>query len=147
MGYFDGPNPENIHNWVCILERGTEYEIAMAGNYLSNLNIPSNILSKRDSSYNLNIGETSMVYLYVPKEYEQEARQVLLELEESDPLSEEMEEYEEDLEEFENEGGLSDDDEISASGKGGNDPEESGETGGESGGGSSSDHDRLRRNS
>lgn len=121
MGYFDGPGPEQVHNWVCILEKGTEYEIAMAGNYLSNLNIPSNILSKRDSSYNLNIGETSMVYLYVPKEYEQEARQALLELEESEPLSEEMEEYEEDLEVYENEGGSPDENENDPGEAGGSD--------------------------
>lgn len=80
MGFFDGPGPGSIDNWVCVMERGTEYEIAMAKNYLSNLKIPSNILSKRDSAYSLNIGETSMVYLYVPKEFELKARKALNEL-------------------------------------------------------------------
>lgn len=84
MGFFDSPGPRDIKNWVCILERGTEYEIAMAKNYLSNMKIPSNILSKRDSSYNLNIGETSMVYLYVPREYENRARKALKDLEVED---------------------------------------------------------------
>ena len=84
MGFFDGPRPNEIENWVCIMERGTEYEVALARNYLSNLKIPSNILSKRDSSVNLNIGETSMVYLYVPREFEQKARKALRELEESE---------------------------------------------------------------
>ncbi|MEX0994953.1 MAG: hypothetical protein WD599_05450 [Balneolaceae bacterium] len=83
MGLFDGPKPGDIENWVCILERGTEYEIAMAKNYLSNLKIPSNILSKRDSAYSLNIGETSMVYLYVPREFENQARSALADLEAS----------------------------------------------------------------
>lgn len=83
MGFFKDPDPEEINKWVCILERGTEYEVAMAKNFLSNLEIPSNILSKRDSSYNLNIGDTSMVYLYVPVEYEMEARQALAELEDN----------------------------------------------------------------
>lgn len=77
MGLFDGPKPEPLDNWVCVFERGTEYEVAMARNWLANLKIPSNILSKRDSSYSLNIGETSMVYLYVPKEYEVRARKAL----------------------------------------------------------------------
>lgn len=81
MGFFDGPEPDSIANWVCILERGTEYEVVLAKNYLSHLKIPSNILSKRDSSYNLNIGETSMVYLYVPKEFEKRARLALDDLE------------------------------------------------------------------
>lgn len=79
-----GSEPNKINNWVCILERGTEYEIELAKNYLSNLKIPSNILSKRDSSYSLNIGEMSMVYLYVPKEFEEKARQALADLNEQD---------------------------------------------------------------
>jgi hypothetical protein len=84
MGFFDGPGPGDINNWVCVMERGTEYEIALAKNYLSNLKIPSNILSKRDSAYNLNIGEMSMVYLYVPKEFEAKARKALSDLDDAD---------------------------------------------------------------
>lgn len=89
MGLFDGPEPGDFENWVCIMERGTEYEIAMAKNYLSNLKIPSNILSKRDSAYSLNIGETSMVYLYVPKEFESQARSALSDLETNSDTGEE----------------------------------------------------------
>jgi hypothetical protein len=79
-----GSEPNKIKNWVCILERGTEYEVELAKNYLSNLKIPSNILSKRDSSYNFNFGEMSMVYLYVPKEFEKKAREALAELNEQE---------------------------------------------------------------
>ena len=56
----------------------------LAKNYLSNLKIPSNILSKRDSSYNFNFGEMSMVYLYVPKEFEEKARKALAGLNEQE---------------------------------------------------------------
>jgi hypothetical protein len=77
------PKPNEIENWVCVMERGTEYEIEMAKNYLSNLEIPSNILSKRDSSYNLNIGDMALVYLYVPKEYETQARKAVAEWDEA----------------------------------------------------------------
>jgi hypothetical protein len=84
MGFFDAPGPRDIENWVCIMERGTEYEVVLARNYLSNLKIPSNILSKRDSAYSLNIGETSMVYLYVPKEFEAKARKALSDLDDAD---------------------------------------------------------------
>ena len=38
-------NPDNIDNWACVMERGTEYEIEMAKDYLANIEIPSNILS------------------------------------------------------------------------------------------------------
>ncbi|MEX2478478.1 MAG: DUF2007 domain-containing protein [Gracilimonas sp.] len=86
MSFFsDSPSPNDIDNWVCVLERNTDLEIEMAKNYLSNLKIPSNILSKRDSAYSLNIGEMAMVYLYVPKEFEKKARKALAELEDENP--------------------------------------------------------------
>lgn len=77
---FEGPKPNEIEDWVCVFERGTEYEVESAKNYLSSLDIPSNILSKRDSAFSLNVGETALVYLYVPNEYEQEAREAIDEL-------------------------------------------------------------------
>jgi len=81
MGFFDGPKSSEIKNWVCVMERGTDYEIELARSYLASLQIPSNILSKRDRAYSLNIGETSMVYLYVPVDFEKKARSALKELE------------------------------------------------------------------
>lgn len=77
---FDGPEASKIEDWVCVFERGTEYEVESVKNYLANLDIPSNILSKRDSSFSLNVGETALVYLYVPNEYEQQAREAIEEL-------------------------------------------------------------------
>lgn len=74
-----GSRPEKIKNWVCVMERNQEFEVTLARNYLANLKIPSNILSKRDSAHGLNIGEMSLIYLYVPKEYEKRARRALAE--------------------------------------------------------------------
>jgi hypothetical protein len=91
---FKDSKPNKIDNWVCVLERGTEYEVELAKNYLANLKIPSNILSKRDRSYSLNIGEMSKVYLYVPKEFEKKARKALEDLNSA--------ELESDIEEVEN---------------------------------------------
>lgn len=79
---FGGSKPNQIDNWVCVLEAHIEFEVVMARNYLSNLRIPSNILSKRDSAHGLNIGEMSLVYLYVPKEFEKKARKALAEFQE-----------------------------------------------------------------
>lgn len=95
---FKGSKPNKIDNWVCVLERGTEYEVELAKSYLSSLKIPSNILSKRDSSYSLNIGEMSMVYLYVPVEFEKKARKALRQLDES-----EIDEEDDDFTKDENE--------------------------------------------
>jgi hypothetical protein len=92
MSLFEHPKPNDIDNWVCVLESGTEYEVDMAKNYLSNLKIPSNILSKRDTAYSLQIGEMALIYLYVPVEFEKKARKALKELEEAEPIFPEDEE-------------------------------------------------------
>lgn len=86
MSFFsNSAKPNDIENWVCVLEASTDLEVEMAKNYLSNLKIPSNILSKRDHAYSLTMGEMARVYLYVPNEYEEKARNALAELEESNP--------------------------------------------------------------
>lgn len=72
-----GSDPNEIKNWVCVLESNTELEAEMAKNYLANMEIPSNILSKRDSAYSLTVGEMALVYLYVPDEYADEAKEAL----------------------------------------------------------------------
>ena len=74
---FKDKKPDEIENWVCILERSTKLEVEMAKNYLSNLRIPSNVLSKQDSSYNLGVGDMALAYLYVPADFEDEARKAL----------------------------------------------------------------------
>ncbi len=84
MSLFDHPRPNDIENWVCVKESGTDYEIELAKNYLSNLKIPSNILSKRDTAYSLVVGDMALVYLYVPVEFEKKARKALDELDQSD---------------------------------------------------------------
>lgn len=94
MSLFDHPKPNDIENWVCVMESGTDYEIELAKNYLSNLKIPSNILSKRDTAYSLVVGDMALVYLYVPVEFEKKARKALEELDSSDSLPEEGEDLE-----------------------------------------------------
>jgi hypothetical protein len=76
---FRNPKPSDFEDWVCVMERSTEYEVQMAKNYLADMEIPSNMLSKRDSAYSLNVGNMALVYLYVPKEYEKQAREALIE--------------------------------------------------------------------
>lgn len=80
MSFFSGGKPNEVENWVCVMERSIEFEVEMAKNYLANQKIPSNILSKRDSAHGLNIGEMSLIYLYVPKEFEKKARKTLAEM-------------------------------------------------------------------
>lgn len=88
---FQGAEPNEIEDWVCVMERGTEYEVEIAKNYLSDHNIPANILSKRDSAISVNVSELAMVYLYVPEDYEEEAREALKEFEIPDDADTEQE--------------------------------------------------------
>tara|TARA_R110002096_G_scaffold425644_1_gene634440 strand:+ start:12006 stop:12281 length:276 start_codon:yes stop_codon:yes gene_type:complete len=80
--------PNDIENWVCVLERNTNLEIELAKDYLSNLEIPSNILSKQDSAFSLIVGDMARVYLYVPLEFEKQARKALLDLENGEDFDE-----------------------------------------------------------
>ncbi|MFU8812622.1 MAG: hypothetical protein ACNA78_06610 [Balneolaceae bacterium] len=89
MIFSQGARPNKIDNWACVMESHSPFEAEMAKNYLSNLRIPSNILSKRDSAHGLNIGEMSLIYLYVPVEFEKKALNALEEFrqaqDETDP--------------------------------------------------------------
>lgn len=78
---FSRSRPNEIKNWVCVMERHMQYEVELAKSYLADRKIPSNILNKRDSAHSLNIGEMSLIYLYVPEEFEKKARKALAELE------------------------------------------------------------------
>jgi len=77
---YEESKPNDIENWVCVIERGTEYEVEIAKSYLSDLEIPANILSKRDSAFSVNVGDMAHVYLYVPREYAEEAQKALEEV-------------------------------------------------------------------
>jgi hypothetical protein len=83
-GMIKGSEPNKFENWVCILERGTEYEVQLVKNYLENEDIPSAILSKKDSSLTMTIGEMSMVYLYVPTEFEKQAKKAIRDFQENE---------------------------------------------------------------
>ncbi len=69
--------PDDINGWVCVYETGTEYDAEMVKSYFADQDIHSQILSKRDSAYNMNVGQMSMVYVYVPGELESKAMQAL----------------------------------------------------------------------
>jgi len=79
MSFFGRSEPNKIDNWVCVMERHIEFEVEMAKNFLANRRIPSNILNKRDSAHSINVGQMSLIYLYVPREFEKQARKALAE--------------------------------------------------------------------
>lgn len=77
MAMFNSPTPDTIEGWICIYETSTEYESQLIKNYLNSRDIECQILSKHDSAFDLNVGDMSVIFLYVPKEMEKEAREAI----------------------------------------------------------------------
>jgi len=76
---FNEKKPDDVENWVCIYETGTEYDANLAKNYLESREIDTRIISKRDSAFDLNIGDMALIYLYVTREQEEEALEAMRE--------------------------------------------------------------------
>tara|TARA_Y200000002_G_scaffold355374_1_gene336296 strand:+ start:13027 stop:13371 length:345 start_codon:yes stop_codon:yes gene_type:complete len=74
---FTNPKPNAIQDWTCILESTQEFEVNLAHNFLKDQDVPSQILSKRDTAYSLVVGEMALMYLYVPNEYAEQAIDLL----------------------------------------------------------------------
>jgi hypothetical protein len=74
-------SPDHIENWECVYETGTPYEAEMVKNSLQNMEIPCQIQSKRDSSFNVNFGDLALIYVYVPSEFADQAREMIDEFE------------------------------------------------------------------
>lgn len=58
--------PNSFSDWKLVYQTSTDVDAQMVKNYLLDKEIECQILSKRDSAYNLNVGEMALVYLYVP---------------------------------------------------------------------------------
>jgi hypothetical protein len=74
---FQEPKPNTIPNWECVLQHNDTIYIEMVKAFLNDSSIPSQILSKSDSAYSLNVGLMAQVFLYVPKEFIEEARKMV----------------------------------------------------------------------
>lgn len=74
---FQDPKPDHIPDWICVLEHTDSIYVDMVKAFLNAHRIPSQILSKRDRAYSLNIGLMSQVYLYVPAEYAADAETLI----------------------------------------------------------------------
>lgn len=72
----DKSSPD-IENWECVYQTGTPYEAEMVKNSLQNMDIPCQILSKRDSPFNVNIGDLALIFVYVPVEFAEKAKNMI----------------------------------------------------------------------
>lgn len=76
---FSKPTPDSIKDWVCIHETTMEHDAQMVRNYLKDQEIPCEILSKKDSSYLVNFGDLSQIFVYVHKDFEDQANKAMKE--------------------------------------------------------------------
>jgi hypothetical protein len=74
---FSDSKPNHVDGWICVYQTGSDVDASMVQNYLESCEIEAQILSKRDSAYNLNVGDMAQIFVYVPADYENEARDVL----------------------------------------------------------------------
>ena len=77
MPLLNDPKPDNIQDWICVFETSIEFEAELVRSFLADADIPVQILSKKDTTYTTNIGNLSLIYVYVPQQHEQEAREAM----------------------------------------------------------------------
>ena len=65
-------------DWVVVHECGTDYEGELVRDRLDDSGIPAVIRSKRDHAFFLNVGTLSNVFVLVPREYEDDAKELLI---------------------------------------------------------------------
>ncbi len=68
-----------IEGWVCVHKTSMEHDAEMVKNYFSDMEIPCEILNKKDRSYTVNFGSLAQIFVYVPEEQKVEAEKALKE--------------------------------------------------------------------
>lgn len=63
--------------WVSVFESGSDYEAEIVGDRLKGNGFDVVVLSKRDHSFNLNVGAASGVYVLVQPDFEFKATNIL----------------------------------------------------------------------
>ncbi len=71
--------PDKIEDWICVYETSVESEARLVQAFLRDQGITCEVLSKKDSAYNVNFGELSSLFLYVPKDQAKDAESSLAE--------------------------------------------------------------------
>ncbi|MEX0773596.1 MAG: hypothetical protein WEB89_01660 [Balneolales bacterium] len=71
---FKEKQPPQFDDWVCVYETSLEYDAKMVKSYLSHRDLTARILSKKDSNFDVNFGDLSIIYIYVPLDEEDDAR-------------------------------------------------------------------------
>ncbi len=64
-------------NWTVVFSAGTDYEADLVRDRLDDADVPAIVMTKRDHSFNVNVGDLADVSVLVPHEHVGEATEVL----------------------------------------------------------------------
>lgn len=70
-------DPTTYEGWTSVFSSGTDFEADLVRDRLDEAGIPAVVLTQRDHSFNLNVGDMSPVHVMVPPEREAAAREVV----------------------------------------------------------------------
>lgn len=75
----DKIRPDEFDDWKCVYETSIESEANLVHEYLQDQGVSCQILSKKDSSFNVNFGDLSLIFVYVPENEVRKAEKALKE--------------------------------------------------------------------
>lgn len=70
-------DPKTYEGWIAVLSTGTDFEADLVRDRLDEADIPAVVLTQRDHSFSLNVGDMSPVHVMIPPEYEAAAREII----------------------------------------------------------------------
>ncbi|MEX0929281.1 MAG: DUF2007 domain-containing protein [Balneolales bacterium] len=76
---FTDKQPPKFKDWVCVYETSLEYDAKMVKSFLDHRDLTTQILSQKDSNFDVNFGDLSIIFVYVPLDEEEEAREAIKE--------------------------------------------------------------------
>ncbi len=69
--------PDKVDDWKCVYETSVESEAGLVEAFLRDHDIDCQRLSKKDTAYNVNFGDLSALYIYVPSDQSDAAEKAL----------------------------------------------------------------------
>lgn len=70
-------DPKTYEGWLAVFTTGTDFEADLVRDRLGESDIPAVVLTQRDHSFSLNVGDMSPVHVMIPPEHEEAARAII----------------------------------------------------------------------
>lgn len=69
--------PDTVDDWKCVYQTSIESEARLVKAFLQNENLICEILSKKDTAYNVTFGDLSALFVYVPTDQAKKAEKLI----------------------------------------------------------------------